>query len=262
MATFRTETGEIYYEVLEAQEPVTASPPTITLLHNFMSTGRTAWGSMVEALRQRYRILLPDAPGHGRSIGHPTAFHHLDMAKQLASLMQAENAGEGHLAGCSSGGMIAQLMVQHELVEPATLTLISTTYSVNPETTGNTAEVTPEKFQFGRNWMEATARLHDPYQGEGYYFETLLPAYRALDPQTALDLSLTDLAKWRLPVCLIHGAQDEFFPAYIPQQMASALPQATLHLAPDQSHALIFRQAWKVRDWMLEFLDNFVPSAA
>ncbi|MCB0145666.1 MAG: alpha/beta hydrolase, partial [Caldilineaceae bacterium] len=71
---------------------------------------------------------------------------------------------------------------------------------------------------------------------------------------TAIDLSLDDLAQWQLPVCIIHGAQDEFFPAFIPQQMAQALPNATLHLAPEQTHALIFRQSWKVRDVMLEFL--------
>ncbi|MEZ4657578.1 MAG: alpha/beta hydrolase [Caldilineaceae bacterium] len=256
MAEFCTETGKIFYEVFEAQAPTTEPAPTLTLLHNFMSTGRTAWGSMLPVLTQSHRVLLADAPGHGRSIGYPPAFDHRQMATQLAALMRAEGASTGHLAGCSAGGMIAQLMVQHELAAPASLTLVSTTYSVNPHTTGNTAEVTPEKFQFGHNWMDATARLHDPHQGEGYFFETLLPAFRALNPATAIDLSLADLSRWKAPVCLIHGAHDEFFPAFIPQQMAQVLPNATLHLEPEQTHAFIFRQAWKVRDLMVTFLNQ------
>lgn len=254
MAEFRTETGKIYYEVMAAQAPTAEPAPTLTLLHNFMSTGRTAWGAMLPVLTRTHRVLLPDAPGHGRSVGHPINFDHQQMAMQLAALMQAEGASEGHLAGCSSGGMIAQLMVQHKFVAPASLTLVSTSYSVNPQTTGNLAKVTPEEFQFGRNWMEATARLHDSHQGHNYYFETLLPAFRALDPASAIDLSLADLAQWQLPVCLIHGGQDEFFPAFIPQQMAQALPNATLHLEPGQTHALIFRQSWRVRDLMVAFL--------
>ena len=254
MAEFKTQTGQIYYEVFEPQAPTAQPAPTLTLLHNFMSTGRTAWGSMLPVFTQTYRVLLPDTPGHGRSIGAPANFDHLALATQLAALMQAEGASTGHLAGCSSGGMMAQLIVQHKLATPASLTLVSTTYSINPQTTGNMAELTPEHFQFGRKWMEATARLHDPYQGAGYYAQTLLPAFRAQNAATAIDLSLDDLAQWQLPVCIIHGAQDEFFPAFIPQQMAQALPNAILHLVPEQTHALIFRQSWKVRDVMMEFL--------
>ena len=176
------------------------------------------------------------------------------MARQLGELMVHEGAERGHLVGCSSGGMVAQRMVHHELIEPASLTLISTTYSTNPTTTGSTLEITPERFLFGKRWMEATAKLHDPYQGEGYYAAVLLPAFRALDGQRAIDLSLEDLGKWQMPACLVHGEDDEFFPPSIPQAMADALPNAELHIIAEQSHALLFRQSWKVREILLGFL--------
>ena len=78
MRTFATETGVIAYELLEANTPL-ASPtvtPTIVLLHNFMSTGRAAWGALLDALTEHFRVLLPDLPGHGQSVGHPIGFHH------------------------------------------------------------------------------------------------------------------------------------------------------------------------------------------
>lgn len=256
MAEFATQDGTIYYEVLGPEDESDNGKDArwLTLLHNFMSTGRAAWGTMVDRLAQTYRILLPDAPGHGRSTGYPQAFNHTEMARQLAMLISEVGADRGHLAGCSSGGMLAQLMVQHELVDPASLTLVSTTYSVNPETTGNTASLQPESFRFGKNWLQGTARLHDPYQGDSYFTDVLLPNFRRLTPITAIDLSLSDLARWRMPVCLIQGDEDEFFPPFIPKQMAEALPHAELHLIAGQSHALIFRQAWKVRDIMVDFL--------
>ncbi|MBO9391323.1 alpha/beta hydrolase [Caldilinea sp.] len=251
--TFETDTGAIAYEVIS---PQTGNPaPTLVLLHNFMSTGRAAWGPLLEQLSRQYRILLPDLPGHGRSIGHPSGFHHRAMAQQLAALLEHEGATEAHLAGCSSGGMLAQWMVVERLVWPATLTLVSTTYSVNPATTGHVAPLEPAHFQAGPHWMEATARLHDPYHYDGYYAEILLAGFRRLRPETLIDLQLEALTQFTMPVCLIHGAEDEFFPAAIPQAMAAALPRAELHLIPQQTHALIFRQPWRIAEIMVQFLN-------
>jgi 3-oxoadipate enol-lactonase len=253
MRTFATETGVIAYAVLEAQRAGDA--PTLVLLHNFMSTGRAAWGALLDVLNVRYRVILPDLPGHGQSIGHPLGFHHRRIAGQLAALLTQESAHHAHLAGCSSGGMIAQLLVAGGLMQPATLTLISTTYSTNPATTGYLPPLEPAHFQAGRRWMEATARLHDPYHYDGYYAEVVLAGFRRLRPETAIDLQLSDLARFTLPVCLIHGAEDEFFPVAIPQAMAAALPDAALHIVPGQSHGLIFRQPWRVAATMVQFLD-------
>jgi pimeloyl-ACP methyl ester carboxylesterase len=251
MREFQTETGVIAYEVLnEASTTV----PTITLLHNFMSTGRAAWASIAPTLAERFRVLLPDLPGHGRSQGYPAGFHYGEMGKQIAELMQAEGATDGHLAGCSAGGMIAQLLVQQKLVQPRTVTLISTTYSTNPATTGNTNALIPENFKASPRWMETTATLHDPYHYAGYYQEVLLTGFRNMQPATGIDLPLSALRTWPMPVCLIQGELDEFFPPFIVEGMAQALPNAELHLIPEQTHALIFRQPWKVRELMIEFL--------
>ncbi len=256
MAEFATDSGVIYYEVIEPQEPL--EPPgsalTLTLLHNFMSTGHAAWGPLLPQLRRRMRLLLPDLPGHGRSLGHPHGFDHRLIAGQLSDLMHAEGAAGGHLAGCSSGGMLAQLLVQQQLVQPATLTLVSTTYSVDPQKTGSSHALLPEHFQAARNWMEATARLHDPHRYAGYYEQELLPAFRRLTPETAIDLPLEALRDFGMPMCIIQGKLDEFFPPAIPQAMAATAPHAELHLIERQTHALLFRQPWQVAKIMLEFL--------
>lgn len=254
MPEFRTETGSIYYRVFAPKAPVAQAVPTITLLHNFMSSGEAAWGMMVPALAEHYRVLVPDLPGHGRSLGHPADYAYWAMAQQIAALIEAEGATQGHLAGCSAGGMIAQLLVHHQLVQPRSLTLISTTYSLNPATTGNQATLTPEQFKASPRWMEATAKLHDPYHYPGYYQQELLPGFRHLTIEQSIDLPISALSTWQFPVCLIQGEQDEFFPAFIVERMARAIPDVELHLIPDQTHALLFRQPWKVREIMLAFL--------
>ena len=256
MSEFETATGRIYYEVIGPEGQSAAAAEWVTLLHNFMSTGWAAWGPIVEELARRYRVLLPDLPGHGRSLGHPIRFRHPEMARQLAGLMVAVGADAGHLAGCSSGGMLAQLIVHHALARPATLTLVSSTYSVNPQTTGASTSLDPKDFRASRRWMDGAARLHDPYRYEGYFEDVLLKGFQRLRVDEVIDLPRAALSGWTLPVCLIHGEDDEIFPVQIAKSMAEELPDVDLHVAPGQSHALIFRQAWFVRDRLADFLDR------
>jgi len=258
MPEFATATGKIFYEVIEPRNAQPAPLP-LTLLHNFMSTGQSAWGPLLEKLSERYRILLPDLPGHGRSMGYPPDFHYGEMAEQIGDLMAAEGMSNGHLAGCSAGGMIAQRLVQSGVASPASLTLVSTTYHLNPSeeqsvAASETQALKPENFRAGRRWMEATAQLHDPHHYPGYYNDVILAAFRQLTPSRGISLTLADLAQWQFPVCLIHGAEDEFFSVATVEAMAAALPQAELHIVPGQPHALIFRQPWKVLELMTRFL--------
>ena len=250
MAEFATSTGVITYEDMGPEQP----RATVLLLHNFMSTGRTAWGNIAEALAIDYRVILPDLPGHGRSKGFPPHFEHRAMALQVAALMESLDLFHVHVGGCSAGGTVAQWIVAEELLDVRSLTLVSTSYSTNPATTGVKIDTRPEAYNAGSNWLKATGKLHDIHQGEGYFEQTLLPGYRALKPQWSIDLSLETLQSWELPVCIIHGEEDEIFPARVAEQMHAALPNSELHIIPRQYHALIFRKNRQVGEIMRDFL--------
>lgn len=250
MSEFVTPTGSIFYEEFGPQAPRSS----VLLLHNFMSTGRTAWGNIALELAGEYRVILPDLPGHGRSTGFPPRFEHRQMAAQMADLVQALDLFTLHVGGCSAGGAVAEWIVAEELLDVQSLTLVSSAYSTNPATTGITIDTRPEAYRAGGNWLEVTAKLHDLHQGEGYFEQVLLPGYRALNPSASIDLELQSLEEWELPVCVIHGEEDEIFPVTVAEQMHKALPNSELHIIPRQSHSLIFRQSRKVGAIMQEFL--------
>lgn len=249
MPEFTTSTGTIFYEEFGPEQA-----PAVLLLHNFMSTGRTAWGNIATELAHEYRVILPDLPGHGRSVGFPPHFDHRQMAVQIAGLVQDRRLFRLHVGGCSAGGAIAEWLVVEELLDVRTLTLVSSTYSTNPASTGEPIETRPEAYRAGGNWLEVTAKLHDVHQGDGYFERELLPGYRALTPATTIDLPLPSLATWEQPVCIIHGEEDEIFPAALAKQMHATLPNSELHILPRQSHSLIFRQSRKVAEIMQTFL--------
>lgn len=252
MPDFTTATGKIYYEDFGPEQP----RGVVLLLHNFMSTGRTAWGTIAEELKRDYRIILPDLPGHGRSVGFPPKFDHHVMAKQIAALVESLGLFDLHVGGCSAGGTIAQCLVADELLDVRSMTLVSTAYSTSPQTTGLAIDTRPEAYRAGGNWLEVTGKLHDVHQGQGYFEETLLPGYRALTPKDSVDFTLETLATWEVPVCIIHGDEDEIFPVAIAEQMHQALPNSELHILPHQSHSLIFRKGRKVAEIMQAFLAN------
>jgi len=242
--------GVVYYEELRPADP----HGDVLLLHNFMSTGRAAWGVVADKLAKTFRVILPDLPGHGRSVGYPPGFIHRDLAAQIAALMRALGAVSPHVAGASSGGMVAVWLVQAGLLSPATLTLVSSAYSINPATTGIAVDLDPASFRAARHWLTATAKLHDEHQGAGYFDAVILPAFRAQTPETALDLPIAALRAWRLPVCLVHGAEDEIFPVALATQMHAALPDSEYHVVPDEGHALILRRPRLVGDILQAFL--------
>lgn len=249
MPEFTTATGTIFYEELGQEQA-----PALLLLHNFMSTGGTAWGSIAAELASDYRVILPDLPGHGRSVGYPPNFDHRQMAVQIAGLVQERGLFTLHAGGCSAGGAVVEWIVAEELLDVRTLTLVSSTYSTSPQTTGLSIDTRPEAYRAGGNWLEVTAKLHDLHQGEGYFERELLPGYRALTPVTTIDLPLQSLATWEQPACIIHGEEDEIFPVAVAEQMHATLPQSELHIIPRQSHSLIFRQSRKVAALMQAFL--------
>lgn len=265
MREFTTATGAIAYELLGPETP----RATVLLLHNILSTGRTAWGMIALRLADEgYRVILPDLPGHGHSRGFPPGLVHREMAAQLADLARGvmgnaagDAAGDAplHVAGCSAGGILAQWIVHDHLLPAQTLTVVSSTFSVNSATTGVVVDLRPEAFKFGSSWLEATAKLHDPIQGAGYFETTLLPLFRSLRPADMIDLHPAALADWQLPVCIIHGAEDEIFPDLLAGEMHMFLPNSELHMIPGQGHALIFRQSRQVSALLLQFLARHTP---
>ena len=86
------------------------SGPPIVLLHGMADSHRT-WRRAAPALASRFRVLLPDLPGHGFS-ARPDAPYTLDWyARTLLGWLDAVDVGRAHLVGHSFGGGVAQWML-------------------------------------------------------------------------------------------------------------------------------------------------------
>jgi pimeloyl-ACP methyl ester carboxylesterase len=102
----------------------TGEGPPLVLLHGLMDSHRT-WRRVAPLLGRRFRVLMPDLPGHGFS-GRPDAPYTLSWhAQMVASWMASLGLQRAHVCGHSYGGGIAQWMILDQRSRVDRLALVS-----------------------------------------------------------------------------------------------------------------------------------------
>lgn len=101
---------------------ITGDGPTVVLLHGVCHRGH-AWDPVLPYLQDRFRLVIPDLPGHGQSPELPPDGDPLEyMVDQLTALLtQVLPEGErAHFAGNSLGGFLALEMAARGHAHSAT----------------------------------------------------------------------------------------------------------------------------------------------
>jgi pimeloyl-[acyl-carrier protein] methyl ester esterase len=223
--------------------------PELVLVHGWSMHGEVCHG-LAERLATRFRVHVPDLPGHGRSRGEPLP-ELAELAVGLADLFP--NAA--HLCGWSLGAHVAMRWALDRPTPIRRLALIAAT----------------PRFPAGEGWqagsalgdLEAFARaLHANYRGTLDRFIALQAmgstapkavvasfrrrlAHAAAPDLDALDaglrlLATTDLrsevVRLRQPTLLLHGERDAVVPAAAGEWLARALPNARLTVISGAGH--------------------------
>ena len=69
---------------------------------------RTGWAPVIPALKRRFRLVLIDNRGSGRSTTPDRKFTVADMAADVAAVLDSSRIARAHVLGASLGGMVAQ----------------------------------------------------------------------------------------------------------------------------------------------------------
>jgi pimeloyl-ACP methyl ester carboxylesterase len=106
---------------------ISGSGPTLVMSHGF--AGPTAqWPPIINEFRERFRLLLYDARGHGNtSVPPPATFSVPQFAADLAGLLDYLDIERAHIGGVSMGGMISAQFACDFPERAASLLLCDTT---------------------------------------------------------------------------------------------------------------------------------------
>ena len=228
MPTVRANGLEIGYDVHGAGPP-------LVMLHGATSIGSDDFAPQIPLLSKGFRIILPDARGHGRTRWDPAdGFRHDWLVDDLAAFVDELGLGTFHLLGFSMGAMTALQYGGRFPDRLRTAVIVGITTQREPRTSVARRLMDPARAETDPAWGRTLARRHDAGQGEG--------AWRRLLPLIAADvavqplLSPRDLHAIDAPALIACGDRDPFVPVDHAWGIQRQLPDSRLLVVPDAGH--------------------------
>ena len=253
--------------------------PTVVLLHG-LGASKVSWLPLLGPLAERYRVVVPDLPGHGESSKPRANYTPLFFSAVVRELLDAIGAGEATLIGNSMGGRVALEVAARAprrvramvLLDPALPGLPYPYYAkflrVFPiELAAIPLPVRRRVVMNGiRQLFGDPSRLPQAaYQAGADEFIRL---YRSGRARVALLASLRGLMRDRpepfwervrgleIPALVLWGLRDRLVPARFGERLAREMPRARLVRLPGVGHVPQFEVPERTRDETLRFLET------
>jgi pimeloyl-ACP methyl ester carboxylesterase len=255
---------------------VAGAGPALLLVHGLGGSALN-WVAVGPALAARYRVLVPDLPGHGRSSPLPPPSGSSGFADALAELIGCEQAAPVAVVGHSLGGLVGvRLAVRHPDLVGGVLLAAAAGISSNRRSAQLALEIlavlrparrlAPHRARIARSpllkrlvfgwWGASDPAQLPPAIVEGFLAGSelhtdTLSAARAMFSDDAR----TDLGQVRCPSVVLWGARDNQVGVWDGFDYARRL-DAPLRVIPDCGHLLIGERPDAVLDAVSELLDR------
>ncbi len=213
------------------------SGPPLLLLHGWSASGAANFEGFgwIDALAPRYRLVLPDFRGHGRSAKpwRPNAYSFESLACDVVAVLDAAGIESAPVFGYSTGARVAlELLIAHPArVTAAALGGIGARFQFGwgrvfaPEDGLPRPLIDwfpPRRFPALATWLR-----NDPI--------ALAACFRALYHRQPAAPGLEELAGITAPVLVVNGTRDGF--ARSAPELAAAIPGARLATISGRNHA-------------------------
>jgi pimeloyl-ACP methyl ester carboxylesterase len=239
------------------------SGPPLLLVHGLMATGEM-FEPVIEHFAARHRVIVPDLRGHGRSRAIPPPYTAMQLASDLARLLDHLRIDSTAVLGYSQGGAIAQQLVL-DAPERCSRLVLACTYAFNMATLREKLEghlapllirvlgmkrfakliVSQGAKELGRqrgDWLAAIIASQDR--------TLMLSAWKEM---LAFD-SRSCLAEIQCPTLVIAGANDNAVPMHHAKMLHDGIAGSRLVIVPGADHALI----WTHPGELMRVTDDFL----
>ena len=242
----------------------------VVLLHG-LAGHAGEWKDTARWLTDQYRVLAPDARGHGRSERHPTDVSRSEYIDDASFLIEELAQPPVILIGQSLGGQTALLLAAQrpELVDALVLA------DAGPDGTASTEAAGQAADELGRSLLRWPAPFSDRNAAIAYFggpslaaeawADGLVQDARGLWPSFDVPVMVETLRQavsrsyweeWKSIQCptLMVRAEDGFIDRDEMEMMADLLPQAVVVQLPGAKHDLHLDQPGRWREVVVRFL--------
>lgn len=231
------------------------SGPAVVLLHPLAQCGEF-WRPLIDELSGQFRVLAPDARGHGSSAWNGEAFSVADLASDVTTLLK--HAGERPVAvlGMSMGGCTAIALAARRPELVSRLLLADTTADYGPDKEQAWAARAQTAVEKPRD--QQLAFQHDRWFSPGFLASApdevarVSKLFLATDSQAHAAASralggyddIARLPKIQAPTLVVVGDEDYATPPDMARTLQQGIPDAQLQVLPETRHlSLIQNQA-------------------
>jgi len=205
------------------------------------------WGYQVPALaKSRYRAVLIDSRGHGRSTRDSRPFMYELMASDVLAVMDVLQLGKAAVVGWSDGACTALILARKVPERVAGVFY----FGCNMDPSG-LKEIEPSPVLdrcFGRHVKDYARLSATPDQ-----FKSFAEAV-GLMQRTQPNYSARDLAEIRVPITIVQSEHDEFIKREHAEYLSQSIPNAQLVVLSGVSHFAPLQRPEQFNDALLAFL--------
>ena len=239
MANNQEEARTVPVNGIEMHVQISGAGDPLLLLHGFTGCGddwRHVFG--MDELGRRYRVIRPDARGHGRSTNPAGTFTHQQCARDLAALLDALGVDRVRAVGMSLGGNT----LLHLASDPRTrdrvqaMVLVSAAPYYPDSARAIMRQVAPEA-QPAPEWDAMRARHH---RGDDQIRALWRHARAFADDVDDLRFTPPVLATITAPTLIVYGDRDPLYPIELALALYRGIPRAALRVVERGGHGPIF----------------------
>lgn len=242
---------------VHCQDTLQRSARTILFVHGAGGTHHT-WRDQWAGLKGTARLVIPDLPGHGGSLGSPRETVR-EYAAWLREFVRETGLRGFVLAGHSMGGAIAQQAALDRIEGLEGLVLVATgaKLKVSPAITdaiaGRFREFAPELAEVMMGEESAPYLREDVTRDIlSTRSETFLSDFRACDGFDVRER----LGEIRLPTLVVSGDADRLTPLRYAEFLATRIPGAVLKILPGAGHMVALEKPGEVNDVISSFVHS------
>jgi len=254
----------VYYEVHGEGEPL--------LLIMGLGSDMTSWIFQIQEFSKKYRVIVFDNRGVGRTDAPDTPYSTELMADDTAGLLHALDIDRAHILGLSMGGFIAQELALKYPQRVKSL-ILATTAAVPRSWATHVLGTMLRLNQEGVNrqtlttlrlsWL-FTDKFFDNPELVRTVIDTMLAnpypqpvhAYaRQFDAATEHD-TRDRIGKITAPTLVLVGKEDILLPIQMSEELAAGIPNAELVVLEGGGHGFLVEIAGKFNRAVLDFLEN------
>jgi pimeloyl-ACP methyl ester carboxylesterase len=200
----------------------------VILLHGGLGSSRY-WGGQVPALASRYRVVVIDSRGHGRSTRDAQPFSYELMASDVVAVMTHLKIDRAAIVGWSDGAIVGlELAIHH----PERVTRLFA-FGANTDPSGLREEgVRSPTF---REYLARTEKEYAEQSSTPSDFKAFaddLGKMWATQPR----ITKEQLNGIRVPTWIVDGDHEELIDRDHTESIAAAIPRAGLLIQPEVSH--------------------------